>query len=594
MRLPRRLLVLSLLLLLPPPASPQEASIQGISREADAADPSAIAAIRAQSAGPNLDVRQPLYWSIVGAHAAALLGIVLSLCTCAHGKSYTAPLALVGAACFTALDWLAPLATHSAIGGGWLYSVVPPPAPLGECNVFSQCIGADAGRAAGADVLVCAVAMCMPPAEYLAALKQCRLPYGERPAGTELSQEVYVRLSGGAETVKTRVIRSSTGHYDWDLPAAKIDTLLTTKDGLKRAYMLDTEASAWQQGRLDSHRAAVGEIDEELEAFRWQRLADAPSHCVVLPERPMDVQLEGMRLQRWGSDESLGQAALPALQLSSLPKNCLNFPSCRNESPYNCPGPESAVSIVRSQGSTRVPGAHTVAACEATCRARVGCHTFFHGVETGVEPGSCILVLAQPPGNAGGAITPWRCQPALSTEEDFLEYSMAVVGAGELVDEWLSLAPAGGDGNVSRRCTTPPCVRVSVYDGQWAQFTSSDADDSGGLNATELGDLLASVPALNFFANEDGVETVGPTSAAEDAALASTAEALMEAHDADGDGTIDTRELQGLWRERLAVTTPAYLGKHPLRLDDGWLSFCAAFAALVVGLLLGGWGNHEE
>ena len=52
----RRLLVLSLLLLLPPPASPQEASIQGISREADAADPSAIAAIRAQSAGPNLDV----------------------------------------------------------------------------------------------------------------------------------------------------------------------------------------------------------------------------------------------------------------------------------------------------------------------------------------------------------------------------------------------------------------------------------------------------------------------------------------------------------------------------------------------------------
>ena len=42
------------------------------------------------------------------------------------------------------------------------------------------------------------------------------------------------------------------------------------------------------------------------------------------------------------------------------------------------------------------------------------------------------------------------------------------------------------------------------------------------------------------------------------------------------------------------MTTPAYLGKHPLRLDDGWLSFCAAFAALVVGLLLGGWGNHEE
>lgn len=62
---------------------------------------------------------------------------------------------------------------------------------------------------------------------------------------------------------------------------------------------------------------------------------------------------------------------------------------------------------------------------------------------------------------------------------------------------------------------------------------------------------------------------------------------------ARSDGAVSVVELETLWAERSLVETPAYLGTHPLRTGDTWLSVCAGFGVLVVGLLIGGWGNPE-
>ena len=60
------------------------------------------------------------------------------------------------------------------------------------------------------------------------------------------------------------------------------------------------------------------------------------------------------------------------------------------------------------------------------------------------------------------------------------------------------------------------------------------------------------------------------------------------------DGAVSVHELETLWAERMRVETPAYLGTHPLRMGDMWLSVCAGFGVLVVGLMLGGWGDPEQ
>lgn len=60
------------------------------------------------------------------------------------------------------------------------------------------------------------------------------------------------------------------------------------------------------------------------------------------------------------------------------------------------------------------------------------------------------------------------------------------------------------------------------------------------------------------------------------------------------DGGISVDELETLWAARLRAETPAYLGNHPLRTGDAFLSVCAGFGVLVVGLMLGGWGNPEH
>jgi hypothetical protein len=59
------------------------------------------------------------------------------------------------------------------------------------------------------------------------------------------------------------------------------------------------------------------------------------------------------------------------------------------------------------------------------------------------------------------------------------------------------------------------------------------------------------------------------------------------------DGAVNVDELETLWAKRSLVETPAYLGTHPLRMGDTWLSACAGFGVLVVGLLIGGWGNPD-
>lgn len=58
-------------------------------------------------------------------------------------------------------------------------------------------------------------------------------------------------------------------------------------------------------------------------------------------------------------------------------------------------------------------------------------------------------------------------------------------------------------------------------------------------------------------------------------------------------GGVDVAEFEGLWAARMAVDNPAYLGHHPLRMGDNWLTVCVGFGALVAGLLFGGWGNPE-
>lgn len=143
--------------------------------------------------------------------------------------------------------------------------------------------------------------------------------------------------------------------------------------------------------------------------------------------------------------------------------------------------------------------------------------------------------------------------------------------------------------------------------------------------------MLATFPAMNFYSNDDGVlHTQEEMSAAEAELLASTAKLLMEEHDADGGasrrsnsllapslwacacklphvhrsdslpalcltvaGGVDLSEFESLWAERTEVQNPAYLGNHPLRMGDAWLTVCVGFGALVAGLLFGGWGNPE-
>jgi hypothetical protein len=58
-------------------------------------------------------------------------------------------------------------------------------------------------------------------------------------------------------------------------------------------------------------------------------------------------------------------------------------------------------------------------------------------------------------------------------------------------------------------------------------------------------------------------------------------------------GGVDVAEFESLWAERIAVENPAYLGNHPLRLGDAWLTVCVGFGALFMGLLFGGWGDPE-
>ena len=171
------------------------------------------------------------------------------------------------------------------------------------------------------------------------------------------------------------------------------------------------------------------------------------SRCIILPSRPTRVKIDAYAFDRWGADQHLGRIVLPSLQAWGQAANCGNF---------------------GQRGTEIVPGeAHTLTSCQAKCSATTSCHAFYHGVESGSEPGRCVLEV----GNTG-----WTCL-LVPSERDYLLYSMGTVGAAPLVEQWLNLAPPGS--NTSTRCTESPCVKVLVYDELWAQFKIHDADGSG-------------------------------------------------------------------------------------------------------------------
>ena len=189
----------------------------------------------------DLSHRLPVFWAAVAVHAFGLLLVAASLCTWAHKKSFTVPVVLLGAAWFTALDWVVPIAELDLFGAAWLFRVVPPEDVLEECGEMNQCQALDAARAAGAGVLVCAVMMCAPPAEFLPAIGDCRLPYGVIPNEHEQAREIYVRVQGGdgsggaRSTIKTRLVKSTSALYDWDWRASTLSELLDDKQALVRA-----------------------------------------------------------------------------------------------------------------------------------------------------------------------------------------------------------------------------------------------------------------------------------------------------------------------------------------------------------------------
>eukprot|EP01043_Picozoa_sp_COSAG02_P045417 COSAG02_NODE_4147_length_5715_cov_4.516204_7_plen_306_part_00 len=289
----------------------------------------------------------------------------------------------------------------------------------------------------------------------------------------------------------------------------------------------------WSEAQRDSQYARIQYANEEIVAVRKQRLEEIDSRCIILPSRPTRVQMDVYSFDRWGADQHLGRVTLPRLQTWGQAANCGNF---------------------GQRGTEVVPGApHTLASCQAICSATTGCHTFYHGVETGSEPGHCVLEV----GN-----TDWACL-LVPSRRDYLSYSMGTVGAAPLVDHWLNLGPP--DSNTSTRCTESPCLRMLVYDQMWAQFKIYDADTSGAhasqhihlyvcvcqaaaLNASmgvavgsgvldpvELRQMLMSLPAMNYYSNADGAgvedeEGLDPAAAEQ---LASTVEQLLEDHDSD-------------------------------------------------------------
>lgn len=188
----------------------------------------------------DLSHRVPAFWAAVATHALGVLFVAVSLCTWAHSKSFTVPVALLGAVWFTSLDWALPLAELDLFGGGWLFRVVPPVEVLDECSEMNQCETLDAARAAGPGVLVCAVALCAPPAQFVPAIGDCRLPYGIIPNELEQAREMYARMqaddgSGGARAViKTRLAKSVESNYKWDWRASTLSTLLSNKQDLVR------------------------------------------------------------------------------------------------------------------------------------------------------------------------------------------------------------------------------------------------------------------------------------------------------------------------------------------------------------------------
>jgi hypothetical protein len=206
-------------------------------------------------------------------------------------------------------------------------------------------------------------------------------------------------------------------------------------------------AIGWSGAQREAQYDRIRQISEQMAAVREQRLAEIDSHCIVLPSRPTRLRMDAYQFDRWGPDEHLGQIALPSLQTWAQAANCGNF---------------------GQRGTEIVAGApHTLASCQARCGSTVGCHTFYHGVESGSEPGECVLEV----GNTG-----WACL-LLPSNRDYLSYAMGTVGAAPLFDMWLNLGPAGS--NTTTRCSQPPCLQVSIYDELWAQFKTYDADNNG-------------------------------------------------------------------------------------------------------------------
>lgn len=207
----------------------------------------------------------------------------------------------------------------------------------------------------------------------------------------------------------------------------------------------------WTTSQRESHYEDIRYVNAKIVEAREQRLEEFDSRCIVLPRRPTRVQMDAYVFDRWGPDQHMGQIVMPSVQSWTQAANCGNF----------------------GQRGTEViqGGPHTLASCQTKCSSTTGCHTFYHGVEEGSEPGQCVLEI----GNTG-----WTCL-LLPSNRDYLSYSMGTVGAAPMLDQWLTLAPRGSD--TSTRCSRAPCVRVTVYDELWAQFKIYDVDSSGASTA---------------------------------------------------------------------------------------------------------------
>jgi hypothetical protein len=240
--------------------------------------------------------RSQLVLVLVVAHVVLLVGCCGSLCTWAHGRTWTPWLVLLFALWAGAPAWLEPLLREAA---PWVYFIeLPSPSVYDrDCDSVAGCAEQDYRIAAGVGVLVCASRLCLGPATFSPGLSQCNLPYGVVPSPEEAAELVYVRLGAEGWALKTPAIRSAGRAYDWEQEGeltAKITRRRTVRRELGLGLSLQLaqgarggggaaadDGSAREQARL-ALVAEDQELTSQIYALRAARVGSLGSRCLVL------------------------------------------------------------------------------------------------------------------------------------------------------------------------------------------------------------------------------------------------------------------------------------------------------------------------